>query len=981
MTEFWEEARINEEESMTKLSNIQELKSAIDSVKYKMKEEESRKKKNCHVLGELLNKIQQLHFLKQTESLETYNIDPAEQQRVNLRLNNRQRELKTLKSVVSSIKKKYELSLLQSDSVNPITHIQSSEDVTKENSRLKLKIRELKITNTAQMKEIEHSENPVFYPNIITSLQNELKQLVFKKNEYTMKHTKSEKSIQILKRLFTSIVNESYNDLSNNFKGKEFIKENKIDELREQFDEEVLNYDTLGKLFLTDAKQNGKHSSNNNNLLVYEEEELPVYGGVLDTARNKSQGKYTAKPGNKRSNLLPPLERKSKSPIGVMSNKLRAINSHSNNIQIQYHTNNDSSARAKKNHTALSGLKPVKERISVLNNNINNHNSKHPLYRGSHLNNINSGSSAANVMSPRLYNNAGSIKYQEEAELDRQELIQLEFEDCDNERFDGVVGRLESLKQFLSHIQKNIILQEKQNKKRMKEAQKTKSDKIERLEGIKEENDLAKTEIDYLSFQLVELAKRNNIENLIHKENNKYQMALNNIRKQEESRKKGEEGNEEGAEEGKEEDTKGGIKYKGKRPANNAYQKYMRSNNIKNNKNSNNNNDDDPSVNQGSDSLINNFNNELSNIKADEDRQNFIDNDQDIEDSSKVSKDQEDNGERSDINNGFEIERIQTEETRPRNNSNKKSNLGGEASRNSHQKRILQIETQRTKEKEDTLNIENLEINKEFAIINYGKSEELDNINHSKIEKIEDVESQTRINDTNYVDEGLDSNEKKGKEGEEEEEREDKQEQEHGQEQEQEISNNEEDQEIENTEEENKEGKETGEEPKSDEQLNNKKDSLEEEESMNKVEGEEGLVTNIHNKDVENLTDNEENKEDSREKVDERIDVESSNAENTNQAIEPKITEQYDNNKAPNIIKESDNQERNYNNDSLEKEVKDISQEDKDKNTYLQAIELNRTGSKKLSTIEKLTKAKQNYNSKSKQKKNEAKSKSKIKSK
>lgn len=480
MTDFWEQARIPDNLEQVKEANEKSDKlQELHIINNKIKEEELKSKSNKAILQELLNKISQLQFLKETENMPIYkNNESIEKDKSHKKLITKLKDLKSIKNITSTIKKKYELSLLQSDSHQNNTH-QTHQDLVKENNKLKLKIKDLNIVNNSNMKEIEHLEDYDYYPNIISQFQNELNQLIHKKTDYDSKIIKNEKSVNVLKEILNNILKENYEDLYNSDKGKEFIKENNIEEIQSHLNAENINYKTLETLFLTESNlQHSKKAING---------KLSVYTNNYNGNRNKSLGKYGV-PDKKsiglKNNILPPLENRRKTnspPIVNTYNKGR--------LQLAPMSNILSSKNTRKNNTAVY--------MKRVNDNNEDANSK------------------AN------YNKYNS-KYNVISEKEGQKLLEdnneyIEYEDCENEQYNGLESKYDKLKTFFISMNKSALFQDKTIKKKINELSNIKQHVSEKVIDIKEENDLLSREIDFLTLQLNEFSKNINLDKLMNK--------------------------------------------------------------------------------------------------------------------------------------------------------------------------------------------------------------------------------------------------------------------------------------------------------------------------------------------------------------------------------------------------------------------------------------------------------------------------------
>ena len=389
----------------------------IKEINNKIKVQDDRRKSNFSILQQLLAKIEQLQYLKQTEG-EIKLFDNTHYEKT---LEVKIKEIKSFKSILNSLRRSYELAQINSEPLSII----NKDDLIKENSSLKLKIRELKMSNNTLQKEIEHCSNPNYYPDIIQRYEGELKQLVHKKSEFLLKSNKHEKSISSLKEIFSQTLNE-FSSM------KELFKEQKLYVLKDHLNEQKIDYETISKLFFTETQSPAN---------VH----LPI-----PLRSDKSAGKYTAIVGKRKT--LPPLN----------------------------------SGR----------IKPV---IPDKNANIKK-----------------------TLKDDDLEDN--TEKYN--------------FDECSDTDYNLYLQKLESLKALYKNIEKSIILNDKTSKKKLSELQKAKDNKMILLDGIKDENDLVKNEIYYLSIQLTNIAKEKEFEEYLSKDKVKTQILLDEVKEIHENKKK-----------------------------------------------------------------------------------------------------------------------------------------------------------------------------------------------------------------------------------------------------------------------------------------------------------------------------------------------------------------------------------------------------------------------------------------------------------
>ena len=109
------------------------------------------------------------------------------------------------------------------------------------------------------------------------------------------------------------------------------------------------------------------------------------------------------------------------------------------------------------------------------------------------------------IIKEEANNNDKSIEGKELQIEENQE--QLEYEVCDDDKYNQLNSKIENLKGLSFQMEKTFNLQEKMCRKKIKETLKQKDLISEKLEGMKDENDLLNKEILYLSQQLEELNK------------------------------------------------------------------------------------------------------------------------------------------------------------------------------------------------------------------------------------------------------------------------------------------------------------------------------------------------------------------------------------------------------------------------------------------------------------------------------------------
>lgn len=449
MSNIWKEC---EEDSP--LKHMKDNKSSYKTIEIKqdimmktkiINELEKKKEKYISYLQELLKKLEQLNYLKETEGIDNYTMDSQVKERLLSKLNFRTRELQTTKSVLKQYKVKYEMSLLNSDSAGSKENL---EDLTIQNAELKVKVKELKIKQNLNMKEIENLQHNNYYNNIIASHQGEIKQLAFKKNDYLVKISKSEKSITIMKGIFLSVLEESSKIMSSN---RTNDSSDKIQNLIAAFSNSKIEIDEGIQLLTT---------------LNPDDEGTAIKGKEeLDIKRSSQSPTVVG-----RTRIAGSIERKKEYDIGSKSKP----NSRARLPPLT----KDSNSQLKKDGTASSHKTRIKP--------INTHS------------NLQASRSSYNLQS-------------EEANIALDKELQVgneahDFATCDNNNYEELKTSISNLKEIKSQINHAIDLYGKVSKKKIADAIKRKEILSHSLETIKDENDLIKKEIEYLNQQL-ELSK------------------------------------------------------------------------------------------------------------------------------------------------------------------------------------------------------------------------------------------------------------------------------------------------------------------------------------------------------------------------------------------------------------------------------------------------------------------------------------------
>lgn len=228
---------------MDKDNNISVASNSDDAIEFKLietkqslllldkqiTEHEKKKEKILSVLSELLKKLNQLNYLKETDKGKYSNDDPIEKEKLIKKLDSYSREHAMVIGILKQQKHKYESSQLYNGS--PYSR-ENLNNLIKANSDLRIKVKETKIKNTLNMKEIENLQHSSHYQTIISNLQNELRQLIFKVNEHNAKVAKHEKSINIMKGIFLSLIKEKTSELLQTEKGQVFIRDHRLEDLK-----------------------------------------------------------------------------------------------------------------------------------------------------------------------------------------------------------------------------------------------------------------------------------------------------------------------------------------------------------------------------------------------------------------------------------------------------------------------------------------------------------------------------------------------------------------------------------------------------------------------------------------------------------------------------------------------------------------------------------------------------------------------------
>ena len=436
MTDFWKETKT--EQSLEDYKII-ELKQELLVNDRLISDQEKRRDKAKNILNELFNKLEQLNYLKQTESLDEYPSNQEEKDKLVKKLSFRAREYQMSFNILKQIKHKYEINLLHSES--PYSR-ETLTNLLNDNSDLKLKIKTMKIKNTNNMKEIENLQHKTFYQTAIISLQNELKQLIFKQNEHNSKIIKDEKSISIMKGIFLSLIKEKTEELLKTEKGQEFIRENRLEDL---------------KLLLPD-----------DNFII--DDAIKILSVNLEYLLNDNKPKVNYNEVEKK-------------PM-THHNKIRI----SSPLKINYILKTKPNSRAK--------LKPIEMNRSVPKTTT-------PSYVV-----INSKGSVNNLLkstkstSEHANEDKNKSKQQKTKTDDK-----IDYLTITNHKYNELLSNLDNFTQVNNQLTKTLSIQNKLFKKKFNETTKLKDTQLEKLQCIKDENDLLNKEIEYLNQQYEEYTK------------------------------------------------------------------------------------------------------------------------------------------------------------------------------------------------------------------------------------------------------------------------------------------------------------------------------------------------------------------------------------------------------------------------------------------------------------------------------------------
>lgn len=209
--------QIEDENNKIKLLQLQ-----LENLENEILNQNQIKSNQIEKISSILNKLNQINFINQNEeSLNKYSIDTKTKEDLLKKLASRKREFEFQSQLLAENKRKYEK--LTEKLFNLENNINSSinfevKNMNDEKNELKYKINELKRKNIKNIKEIQMIQHSNYYEHMLEDLENELKQNLFKVNENINKISKGEKSINIMKGLFCSIVNEKTSLLSNNQK-------------------------------------------------------------------------------------------------------------------------------------------------------------------------------------------------------------------------------------------------------------------------------------------------------------------------------------------------------------------------------------------------------------------------------------------------------------------------------------------------------------------------------------------------------------------------------------------------------------------------------------------------------------------------------------------------------------------------------------------------------------------------------------------
>lgn len=209
--------QIEEEKNKIKLLQLQ-----LENLENEILNQNQIKSNQIEKISSILNKLNQINFINQNEeSLNKYSIDIKTKEDLLKKFASRKREFEFQSQLLKENKKKYEK--LTEKLFNLENNINSSinfevKNMNEEKNELKYKINELKKKNIKNIKEIQIIQHSNYYEHMLEDLENELKQNLFKMNENLNKISKGERSINIMKGLFCSIVNEKSTLLSNNQK-------------------------------------------------------------------------------------------------------------------------------------------------------------------------------------------------------------------------------------------------------------------------------------------------------------------------------------------------------------------------------------------------------------------------------------------------------------------------------------------------------------------------------------------------------------------------------------------------------------------------------------------------------------------------------------------------------------------------------------------------------------------------------------------
>lgn len=536
---FWKKGMVNDTDVSILIknnknsSNLKEKENIIIMIKEVNNMIENcndQKKKKLNILGLLLEKIEKISILNQSNHIEQSN---KEKEGLINSLNKKQIQLNSSKSILSNLKRMFQLNSNK-------TNINSNELIVNENykgdnQQLKLKIKELLLSNNNLTKEIEYYINENHYPCIILMLQNELKQLIHKKGEYSKKNLQFNKSIASLVIIFNKL-----DDLNKLNKNDEHNCNSKVlIEIKSELSKNPLDFQLLEKLFLQ-INEDNKNSSNNNH-----NNQLHNYLGLENIYSNKQNALNNLTPGNphnliqvpsiinknnnlinkntasnnKRSSFLPPIDKRTKSPLPYLNNIAeKRIEKSNKKIKI---TKNKEVQDVANSHF-LTGL-DIKSKKS------NNDD----LFKFEEVGLNSTSNNNQNILSNSNNKNSGNPTHNSEStkdkifnleNIDENELLNIflpdniKYEDYSNHEYDNLQMRFNSLQELLLNMKKSLNVKVKTMKRKQEDLNKKKIIKESLLVDLREENDVINKDIDYIILQINQLYVERDVENYFKKE-------------------------------------------------------------------------------------------------------------------------------------------------------------------------------------------------------------------------------------------------------------------------------------------------------------------------------------------------------------------------------------------------------------------------------------------------------------------------------